>query len=104
MPNNPQTSQISSPFLSSFLALLRFHQDDHNCFTFCLKFINSVLAAEGRSSLSKEAFTQSFILPKMRRVSKYTILYKHIQRHQHYMVDKQEPELEETGEELAEEP
>lgn len=84
--------------------LLRFHQDDHNCFTFCLKFINSVLAAEGRSSLSKEAFTQSFILPKMRRVSKYTTLYQHIQRHQHYMVDKQEPSLAETGAEPEEEP
>lgn len=75
--------------LSTCLSL-RFHQDNHNCFSFCLQFINSVLAAEGRSSLSKDAFTQSYILPKMRRVGKYTTLYQHIQRHQFYMVDRRE--------------
>lgn len=52
--------------------------------------MNSVLAAEGRSSLSKDTFTQSFILPRMKRVSKYTTLYQHIQKHQYYVVDRQE--------------
>ncbi|XP_027135289.1 MKRN2 opposite strand protein [Larimichthys crocea] len=68
----------------------RFHDDDHNCFTFCLLFINGVLAAEGRSSLSRDAFTSTFILPRMRRVSKYSTLYRHIQRDKYYMVDRQE--------------
>ncbi|XP_068171858.1 MKRN2 opposite strand protein-like [Antennarius striatus] len=68
----------------------RFDEDDHNCFSFCLQFINSVLAAEGRSPLSRDAFIHSFILPKMRRVSKYTTLYQHIQRHRYYLVDRQE--------------
>ncbi|XP_068598216.1 MKRN2 opposite strand protein-like [Brachionichthys hirsutus] len=68
----------------------RFDEDNHNCFSFCLQFINSVLAAEGRSSLNRDTFTHSFILPKMRRVSKYAALHQHIQRHQYYVVDRQE--------------
>ncbi|XP_023264015.1 MKRN2 opposite strand protein-like [Seriola lalandi dorsalis] len=72
----------------------RFDEEHQNCFTYCLHFINSVLATEGRSSLSRETFTHSFILPRMRRVSKYTTLYDHIQRHQYYMVDRQEDRQE----------
>ncbi|KAF1392337.1 hypothetical protein PFLUV_G00051740 [Perca fluviatilis] len=68
----------------------RFDEEHHNCFTFCLGFINSVLAAEGRSPVSRDTFTHSFILPRMRRVTKYTTLYRHIQRHQYYMVDRQQ--------------
>ncbi|KAM9408144.1 LOW QUALITY PROTEIN: MKRN2 opposite strand protein-like [Pholidichthys leucotaenia] len=68
----------------------KFDEDEHNCFSFCLQFVNSVLAAEGRGALSRDDFTRSFILPRMRRVSKYTTLYQHIQRHQFYMVDRQE--------------
>ncbi|GAA6233083.1 MKRN2 opposite strand protein-like [Lates japonicus] len=68
----------------------RFDDDHHNCFSFCLRFVNSVLAAEGRSSLSRETFIHSFILPRMRRVSKFTALYHHVERHQYYMVDKPE--------------
>lgn len=83
---------------SSVYPSVRFHEDEHNCFSFCLKFINSVLAAEGQRSLSKEALTQSFILPRMRRVSKYTTLYQHIQRHQFYMVDRQEDSPTEPAE------
>ncbi|XP_061584107.1 MKRN2 opposite strand protein-like [Cololabis saira] len=67
----------------------RFHEDDHNCFSFCLHFVNSVLAAEGLATLSRDDFTRCFILPRMRRVSKYTTLYQHIQRQQFYVVDKQ---------------
>nr|XP_020467815.1 MKRN2 opposite strand protein [Monopterus albus]XP_020467816.1 MKRN2 opposite strand protein [Monopterus albus] len=68
----------------------RFDDDHHNCFSFCLCFINGILVAEGRSSLSRDSFTNTFILPKMRRVSKYTMLYQHIQVHQFYMVDRQQ--------------
>lgn len=87
---------LSSPVSPVPPVCLRFHEDDHNCFSFCLQFINSVLAAEGRSSLSRETFTHSFILPRMRRVSKYTTLYQHIQRHQYYMVDRQEDRQEDA--------
>ncbi|KAF7642953.1 hypothetical protein LDENG_00247590 [Lucifuga dentata] len=76
----------------------RFDEDNHNCFSFCLQFINSVLAAEGRSSLSRDTFTQSFILPRTRRVNKYTTLYRHIQKEQYYMVDRQEDREEDRQE------
>ncbi|XP_004069045.1 MKRN2 opposite strand protein [Oryzias latipes] len=66
----------------------RFHEDDHNCFSFCLQFLNTVLTVEGCSSLSKEDFTRCFILPRMKRVSKYTTLVQHIEKHQFYMVDR----------------
>uniref|UniRef100_A0A3Q0T3W8 MKRN2 opposite strand n=1 Tax=Amphilophus citrinellus TaxID=61819 RepID=A0A3Q0T3W8_AMPCI len=62
-----------------------FDENDHNCFSFCLHFVNCVLAAEGRGGLSRDDFTRTFILPRMRRVSKYTTLYQHIQKHQFYM-------------------
>ncbi|KAK2915579.1 hypothetical protein Q8A73_006173 [Channa argus] len=80
-----------SPHLS-----LRFDEDHHNCFSFCLGFINGVLAVEGRSPLSRDSFAHTFILPRMRRVSKYTTLHQHIQRHQYYVVDQQEDQQEET--------
>ncbi|XP_067361498.1 MKRN2 opposite strand protein isoform X2 [Channa argus] len=74
----------------------RFDEDHHNCFSFCLGFINGVLAVEGRSPLSRDSFAHTFILPRMRRVSKYTTLHQHIQRHQYYVVDQQEDQQEET--------
>lgn len=69
---------------------VRFHQDDQNCFTFCLKFINGVLAAEGHSPLSRDTFTLSFIVPRMRRVSQFMRLYQHLQFHQYYIVDRRD--------------
>ncbi|XP_006801936.1 MKRN2 opposite strand protein-like [Neolamprologus brichardi] len=68
----------------------RFDENNHNCFSFCLHFVNGVLAAEGRGALSRDDFTHTFILPRMRRVSKYTALYRHIQKHQFYKVDRQQ--------------
>lgn len=82
------TTRLSLPPCLSLS--LRFDKDDHNCFSFCLRYVNSVLAAEGRSALTRETFTHSFILPRMKRVSKYTTVYQHIQRHQYYVVDRQE--------------
>ncbi|XP_034721852.1 MKRN2 opposite strand protein-like, partial [Etheostoma cragini] len=67
----------------------RFDEQHHNCFSFCLGFINSVLALEGRDSVSRETFTETFILPRMRRLTKYTALCRHLQRHQYYLVDRQ---------------
>ncbi|XP_034023534.1 MKRN2 opposite strand protein [Thalassophryne amazonica] len=73
----------------------RFDEDSHNCFSFCLQFINSVLAMEGRSLLTREFFTKSFIVPRMTRVYKYLTLYHHVQKQQYYVVDRPEegPEL-----------
>lgn len=71
---------------------VRFHEDDHNCFTFCLKFINGVLAAEGHSPLSRDTFTLSFIVPRMRRVSQFMRLHQHLQSHQYYIVSHEKDE------------
>ncbi|XP_014830734.1 PREDICTED: MKRN2 opposite strand protein isoform X1 [Poecilia mexicana] len=68
----------------------KFHEEDHNCFSFCLQFLNGVLAMEGRGTLSRDDFTRCFILPRMRRVSKYTTLIRHLQEHQYYLADRQE--------------
>lgn len=90
-------SSVLTHLLSSVTHLsvyLRFHEDEHNCFTFCLQFLNSVLAVEGRSALSREDFTRSFILPRMKRASKYTTLIQHLQEHRYYMVDRQETETQ----------
>lgn len=73
-----------------FSVCRRFDENNHNCFSFCLHFVNGVLAAEGRGTLSRDDFTHTFILPRMRRVSKYTTLYRHIQKHQFYTVDRQQ--------------
>uniref|UniRef100_A0A3B5MHM0 Uncharacterized protein n=1 Tax=Xiphophorus couchianus TaxID=32473 RepID=A0A3B5MHM0_9TELE len=67
-----------------------FHEEDHNCFSFCLQFLNGILAMEGRGALSRDDFTRCFILPRMRRVSKYTTLIRHLQDHQYYLTDRQE--------------
>ncbi|KAK1900944.1 MKRN2 opposite strand protein [Dissostichus eleginoides] len=75
---------------------------NHNCLSFCLSFVNRVLAAEGREALSRETFTQIFILPRVQRVQKYLFLYKHLQTHQYYLVDREEDRQEDTQEETQE--
>ncbi|KAJ4921360.1 hypothetical protein JOQ06_022804 [Pogonophryne albipinna] len=62
--------------------------------------LNQVLAAEGREVLSRETFTQIFILPRVQRVQKYLFLYKHLQTHQYYLVDREEDTQEDTQEEI----
>ncbi|KAK5873186.1 hypothetical protein PBY51_013819 [Eleginops maclovinus] len=78
----------------------RFDEEHHNCLSFCLSFVNSVLAAEGRVALSRETFTQNFILPRVQRVQKYCFLYKHLQTHQYYLVDRQEDRQEDRKEDI----
>ncbi|KAF3855569.1 hypothetical protein F7725_016292 [Dissostichus mawsoni] len=79
-----------------------FDEQHHNCLSFCLSFVNRVLAAEGREALSRETFTQIFILPRVQRVQKYLFLYKHLQTHQYYLVDREEDRQEDTQEETQE--
>nr|XP_033932726.1 MKRN2 opposite strand protein-like [Pseudochaenichthys georgianus] len=78
----------------------RFDEQHQNCLSFCLSFVNRVLAAEGREALSREAFTQIFILPRVQRVQKYLFLYRHLQTHQYYLVDREEDTREDTQEEI----
>ncbi|TRY85115.1 hypothetical protein DNTS_023053 [Danionella cerebrum] len=64
-----------------------FDEDQHNCFSFTLMFINCVLAVQGRPALTKEQFTHSFILPRMKRVQKYSALTAQISSNHFYIVD-----------------
>ncbi|XP_057703141.1 MKRN2 opposite strand protein [Corythoichthys intestinalis] len=66
-----------------------FCEDSHNCLTFCVAFINGVLAAEGhgRASLSRDDLTRDVIAPAVSRACKYAALRRHLQQHQFYVMD-----------------
>ncbi|KAK5934736.1 hypothetical protein CgunFtcFv8_015103 [Champsocephalus gunnari] len=80
----------------------RFDEQHQNCLSFCLSFVNRVLAAEGREALSREAFTQTFILPRVQRVQKYLFLCRHLQTHPYYLVDREGDTREDTREDTQE--
>lgn len=65
----------------------KFEEETHNCFSFCLDFVNVVLEVLGQSPRSRETFTQTFILPRMRRLWKYSAIYRRIEREGCYAVD-----------------
>ncbi|CAL1612954.1 unnamed protein product [Knipowitschia caucasica] len=65
----------------------RFDPDDHNCFSFCLDFINVVLDVLGQTPQNRESFTQNYILPRMKRLWKYSAIYRRVEREGCYAVD-----------------
>ncbi|ELW46951.1 hypothetical protein TREES_T100019835 [Tupaia chinensis] len=65
----------------------RYEEDEHNCYTYTLSFINCVLSAEGRERLSKREFTERFVLPRTRLVSKYIVLYRAVEEHGFHVTD-----------------
>ncbi|XP_064422270.1 MKRN2 opposite strand protein isoform X2 [Latimeria chalumnae] len=65
----------------------RYEEYDHNCYTYALTFINCVLATQGKQTLSKNQFTERFVLPKTRRASRYITLYQEILENYFYIVD-----------------
>ncbi|KAM4022694.1 MKRN2 opposite strand protein [Anomaloglossus baeobatrachus] len=65
----------------------RYDEKEHNCYTYALRFINSLLHLQEKKTFSKEEFTQKFILPRTRRASKYISLSHEVSRNQYYMVD-----------------
>ncbi|XP_019736926.1 MKRN2 opposite strand protein [Hippocampus comes] len=69
-----------------------FCEDTHNCLTFCVEFVNSVLAAEGlgRGPLSRDVLTRTLIAPAVSRACKYVALRRHIQ-HQRFYVAQRRP-------------
>lgn len=68
----------------------RFDEENHNCFSFCLDFVNEVLKLLGHGPQSRESFTQNFILPRMKRLWKYSALYRRLEREGCYAVDPPE--------------
>ncbi|KAG1962683.1 MKRN2 opposite strand protein [Pimephales promelas] len=64
-----------------------FNEETHNCYSFTLTFINCVLAAQSKPGLSKDGFTHTFVLPRIRRASKYMTLCREISQNHFYIVD-----------------
>ncbi|XP_058229912.1 MKRN2 opposite strand protein [Hemibagrus wyckioides] len=64
-----------------------FNEENHNCYSYTLMFINCVLAMQSKRALSKDEFTQTFILPRVKRASKYTMLCQEISQNHFYIVD-----------------
>lgn len=57
----------------------RYDENLHNCSTFALAFINAVLGAEGAAPLSKQDFTETFVLPRTRTAAKYIVLHRAVE-------------------------
>ncbi|XP_054243662.1 MKRN2 opposite strand protein [Indicator indicator] len=72
----------------------RYEEDEHNCYTFALAFLNSVLAAEGKQQLSKREFTERFVIPQTKRASKYITLQQELTAKDFYIVPLPDPPKE----------
>ncbi|NXT18997.1 MKROS protein, partial [Syrrhaptes paradoxus] len=72
----------------------RYDEHDHNCYTYALAFINSVLAAQGKPQMSKSEFTEKFVIPETKRASKYLTLHQELMANDFYIVplpDEEKP-------------
>ncbi|XP_053544990.1 MKRN2 opposite strand protein-like [Bombina bombina] len=64
----------------------RYEESDHNCYTFALTFVNSMLTLQEKKTFSKKEFTERFVLPRTRRASKYITICKEISENDFYIV------------------
>ncbi|KAI4891567.1 hypothetical protein NFI96_002218 [Prochilodus magdalenae] len=76
---------VSPPPPPSFVC--SFNEENHNCYSYTLMFINCVLATQSKRALSKDEFTQTFVLPRVKRASKYSMLCREISQNHFYIVD-----------------
>ncbi|XP_040263683.1 MKRN2 opposite strand protein [Bufo bufo] len=65
----------------------RYDENDHNCYTYALTFINSLLHLQEKRTFTKEEFTEKFVLPRTRRASKYITLCHEVTKNYYYIVD-----------------
>ncbi|EQB77800.1 hypothetical protein CB1_000465011 [Camelus ferus] len=70
----------------------RYEEDQHNCYSYALTFINYVLAVEGQEPLDKDQFTEMFVVPRTRKASKYITLHRAIEERGFYVPDRPDPE------------
>ncbi|NXQ56495.1 MKROS protein, partial [Anthoscopus minutus] len=70
----------------------RYQEQQHNCFTFALAFVNRVRQSRGREPLSKAQFTESFLLPHSREASRYLTLQQQLAHRDFYIVPLAEQE------------
>ncbi|XP_009864869.1 PREDICTED: MKRN2 opposite strand protein, partial [Apaloderma vittatum] len=64
----------------------RYNEHDHNCYTYALAFINSVLTAQGKRQMSKSEFTERFVIPQTKKASKYMTVHQALTAHDFYIV------------------
>nr|XP_009482410.1 PREDICTED: MKRN2 opposite strand protein [Pelecanus crispus] len=64
----------------------RYDEHDHNCYTYALAFINSVLTAQGKQQMSKSEFTEKFVIPQTKKASKYITLHQELTANDFYIV------------------
>lgn len=78
--------------LLSSVCFPRYEEQQHNCFTFALAFVNRVRQGRGREPLSKAQFTESFLLPHTREASRYLTLHQQLAHRDVYIVPLAEQE------------
>ncbi|NXT15039.1 MKROS protein, partial [Prunella fulvescens] len=64
----------------------RYEEQQHNCYTFALAFVNRVRQARGGAALSKAEFTERFLLPHTREASRYLSLQQQLAHTDVYIV------------------
>ncbi|XP_042736162.1 MKRN2 opposite strand protein [Lagopus leucura] len=64
----------------------RYEEHDHNCYTYALAFINSVLTAQGKQQMNKSEFTEKFVIPQTKNASKYITLHQELTTKDFYIV------------------
>ncbi|XP_064161925.1 MKRN2 opposite strand protein [Anguilla rostrata] len=79
----------------------RFDEEKHNCYNYTLAFINCVLATQDKRALSKDEFTQNFVVPRIKRASKYRMLCEEISKNYFYIVDSPPKEPEDGNSERS---
>ncbi|NWV91691.1 MKROS protein, partial [Machaerirhynchus nigripectus] len=64
----------------------RYEEQQHNCYTFALAFINRLRRGRGREPLSKAQFTERFLIPRTREASRYLTLHQELAHSDFYIV------------------
>ncbi|NXJ70891.1 MKROS protein, partial [Rostratula benghalensis] len=64
----------------------RYEENDHNCYTYALAFINSILTTQGKQQMSKSEFTEKFVIPQTKKASKYITLHQELTANEFYVV------------------
>ncbi|XP_004692280.1 PREDICTED: MKRN2 opposite strand protein [Condylura cristata] len=57
----------------------RYEEDQHNCYSYTLTFMNCILAMEGWGQLDKSEFTEKYVVPRTRQASRYITLYRAVE-------------------------
>ncbi|NWH56796.1 MKROS protein, partial [Geococcyx californianus] len=64
----------------------RYEEHEHNCYTYALAFINSILATQGKQPISKSEFTEKFVIPQTKKASKYITVHRELTANDFYIV------------------